>query len=60
MRSPYLKKMTGIGHMANATKAKSEFPHPRPRVPYIFCPARGRRAPTRDRKTVFAAMAEAA
>lgn len=58
--SPYLYKTTGSGHMASAINANSEFPHPYPSVAYIFCPAKGSRAPSRERRTVFAARAEAA
>ena len=41
-------------------KASREFPQPRPRVAYIFGPASGKKAPTRERRTVLAASAEAA
>lgn len=58
--SPYLYRITGSGHIASAMNASSEFPHPYPSVAYIFCPAKGSRAPTRERRTVFAARAEAA
>ena len=58
--SPYLYNITGIGHMASAMNASSEFPHPYPSVAYIFCPAKGSRAPRSERRTVFAARAEAA
>ena len=46
--------------MASAIKARRELPQPRPRALYICWPAKGSRAPTRERSTVFAASAEAA
>ncbi len=46
--------------MASAIKASKELPHPKPRTAYIFGPARGSTAPNVDRRTVFAAMADAA
>ena len=46
--------------MASAMNPSNEFPHPYPSVAYIFCPAKGSRAPTKERRTVFAARAEAA
>lgn len=46
--------------MAKAMNARSEFPQPSPRALYMDCPARGRSAPTRERRTVFAASADAA
>lgn len=41
-------------------KPSSVLPQPRPRVVYIGVPASGRRAPTRLRSSVLAAMADAA
>ena len=58
--SPYLYKTTGSGHIASAMNPSNEFPHPYPSLAYIFCPAKGSRAPTKERRTVFAARAEAA
>lgn len=52
--------MNGMGHIANAMNANREFPHPRPSVAYMLCPTRGSSAPSRDRRTVLAARAEAA
>ncbi len=41
-------------------KARSEFPHPSPRVWYMLLPANGSKAPKSDRNMVLAASAEAA
>lgn len=60
IRSPYLKNSIGIGHKAKAIKASKELPHPSPSVAYILGPAKGRTAPKVDRKTVLAAIADAA
>lgn len=39
--------------------ASNEFPHPKPRCEYMLGPAKGNKAPRRDRNTRFAARAEA-
>jgi hypothetical protein len=58
--SPYFIKNNGIGNNSNAMNPSREFPQPYPSLAYIFGPAIGRTAATIDRKTVLAAMAEAA
>src|ERR1039457_2502959 len=58
--SPYFQKRIGIGTIASARKPRSELPQPRPSASYIDGPARGNKAPTKDRSTVFAAIAEVA
>jgi hypothetical protein len=45
--------------MASAINPSKEFPHPNPSFAYIGGPARGSKAPTKERNTVFAASAEA-
>lgn len=46
--------------MARAMKASRLLPQPRPSLAYIFSPQSGITAPKIERKTVFAAIAEAA
>jgi hypothetical protein len=58
--SPYRVKTKGIGNMIRATNPSIEVPHPYPIAAYIFGPASGRTAATTDRRTVLAAIAEAA
>jgi hypothetical protein len=58
--SPNFQKMIGKGTIARAMNPRSELPHPKPRALYIEGPAKGNKAPTRDRKTVLAAKTEAA
>lgn len=58
--SPYLQNKNGIGHIPSAMNPSRELPQPRPRASYIGGPARGNSAPARDRRTVFAAIADAA
>lgn len=53
-------KMNGKGTMARAINANTEFPHPRPKFEYNGRPANGKKAPTSDLTTVFAAVTEAA
>ena len=60
MRSPYRKKMNGTGQKAREMNASRELPQPRPSLAYIVGPARGRMQPKMERRTVFAARAEAA
>jgi hypothetical protein len=48
-----------MGIIANAMNPSSEFPHPNPRAEYKGGAAKGRKAPNRDRRIVFAASAEA-
>lgn len=49
-----------MGVRASAMNAIRLFPHPRPRASYMLSPASGKRPPTKERRTVFAATAEAA
>jgi hypothetical protein len=57
--APYFQNKTGNGHIARAMKANNEFPHPYPSFAYMVGPARGNKAPTNERRTVFAAKADA-
>lgn len=57
---PYLMKTIGIGMNAKAKNPSNELPHPTPRLPNIFGPARGSRAPTKERVAVKVALADAA
>lgn len=41
-------------------KPRSELPHPRPNASYMLRPDRGSTAPKMERRTVLAAIAEAA
>ena len=50
----------GTGTNANAINPKREFPHPRPMAEYMLGPARGRKAPNRQRMAVSPAIADAA
>ena len=40
--------------------ANTEVPHPTPKAAYMLLPARGRRVPRKERKTVLATVTEAA
>lgn len=51
---------SGSGTIANAMNPSTELPHPSPKSLYNGAPARGKSAPTRDLKTVLAAVTEAA
>ena len=46
--------------MPKAMKASRLFPHPSPNLLYISNPQRGSKAPKMERRTVFAAIADAA
>jgi len=59
-RSPYLINTYGIGDRVKAIRPSNVFPHPYPSLAYILGPAMGNRAATTERRTVLAAMAEAA
>jgi hypothetical protein len=43
-----------------AMKPNTELPQPKPRAAYMLGPARGRKAPNKERETVRAATPEAA
>lgn len=58
-RSPYTIKNNGNGINIIAINASTLVPQPSPREEYIRRPASGKNAPTTDRRTVFAATAEA-
>ncbi len=60
MITPYRVNTIGITHRARDIKASREFPHPIPKVSYIEGPAKGRNAPTSERKAMLAAVTEAA
>jgi len=49
-----------MGIMPKAMKASRLFPHPSPNLSYILNPQRGSKAPKMERRTVFAAIADAA
>ena len=53
-------KISGIGAQTSAINPRREDPHPYPNFAYIIGPARGKTAATTDRRTVLAAMADAA
>jgi hypothetical protein len=58
--SPYFKKKKGMGMQAAAMKPSNEAPQPYPSALYMDGPARGIMAAKADRRTVLAAMADAA
>ncbi|KAJ9490488.1 hypothetical protein VN97_g2778 [Penicillium thymicola] len=58
--SPQVWNKIGIGAIAEARNASKLFPHPRPSFSYICNPQRGRRAPSKLRRTVQAATTLAA
>lgn len=60
IRSPYNLKKIGTGMNANAMNPNKLFPQPRPRASNMDKPARGSTAPKTERRTVLAAIAEAA
>ncbi len=60
MLSPYRFRTHGTGIHASAMNPKRLFPQPRPRVSYIFGPARGKTAPMTLRISVLAARTLAA
>jgi hypothetical protein len=60
IRSSYNNRSIGIGTMARARNASSEFPYPSPRCWYILGPVRGITVAITERNTSFADMPEAA
>lgn len=52
--------MIGTGMSARLTKPKTLLPHPNPSLSYMVNPHNGKNAPKIDRRTVLAAMADAA
>lgn len=57
--SPYLMNKNGMGIMMTEMNPSVEFPQPKPSLSYKGAPARGKKAPKRDRRIVAAARAEA-
>ena len=57
---PNLRKMNGSGRNAIAMKPSNDVPQPIPSALYMLLPASGKRAPRTERKTVLAAVADAA
>lgn len=58
--APYRVNTIGIKHIARDIKASRELPHPMPKASYMEGPAKGRNAPTSERKAMLAAVTEAA
>ena len=58
--TPQLEQNHGTGANPNARNPSRLFPQPSPRVLYTWGPARGKKVPKNERRTVLAARAEAA
>lgn len=58
--APYLQKTTGIGTRISATQPRSVLAQLTPSASNMYVAKRGNTAPKRDRRKVFAAIAEAA